>query len=99
MAYAIMIDPRAVRDIQEAIDYYDSQQAGLGVKFEKALNKSLLTLQTNPFFQIRYHEIHCLPLKKFPYMVHFTVDDNEMLVTIRAVFHTARSTKTWGNRK
>jgi hypothetical protein len=75
MGYAVVVDPRAIRDIQETIDYYDSQKAGLGAEFESILNKSLFSLQTNPFFQIRYDGVHCLPLKKFPYMVHFTIDD------------------------
>ena len=53
MVFTLVIDPRAIRDVQEAIDYYDEQQAGLGEKFEIALNKNLLILEKNPFFRIR----------------------------------------------
>jgi hypothetical protein len=99
LAYSIDIDPGAIRDVQQAIDYYDGQQAGLGEQFENALNRQLLTLENNPFFQIRYHEcVHCLPLKKFPYMVHFTVDDRIKLVTVRAVFHTSLDPEKWKER-
>jgi hypothetical protein len=45
MSFTLVIDPRAIRDIQEAIDCYDEQQAGLGARFEAALNKPLLTLE------------------------------------------------------
>jgi len=38
MAFTLLIDPRAIQDIQDAIDYYDKQHAGLGGKFENALN-------------------------------------------------------------
>ncbi|AEL28750.1 hypothetical protein Cycma_5066 [Cyclobacterium marinum DSM 745] len=31
MAYSLVIDPRAIKDIQEAIDYYEEQQAGIGI--------------------------------------------------------------------
>ncbi len=99
MAFTLVIDPRAIRDIQEAIDYYDEQQAGLGERFEAALNKHLLTLEKNPFFRIRYDNVHCLPLKKFPYMVHFTVDEGQQVVTVRAVFHTSLDPKKWKGRK
>lgn len=98
MAYTIDIDPRAIRDVQQAIDYYEEQQAGLGVKFENALNNQLTTLEKNPFFQVRYDDVHCLPLKKFPYMVHFTVNENSKLVTVRAVFHTSLDPVKWKER-
>lgn len=99
MTYSIVIDPRAIQDIQKAIDYYDEKQPRLGEKFENALNKHLITLEKNPFFQIRYDNVHCLPVKKFPYMVHFTVDEKNMLVTVRAVFHTSTDPKNWKNKK
>ena len=99
MAFTLVIDPRAILDVQKAIDYYDEQQAGLGEKFENALNKHLLILEKNPFFRIRYDDVRCLPVKKFPYMVHFTVNEDEQTVTIWAVFHTSLDPKKWKGRK
>jgi len=99
MAFSLVIDPRAIQDIQHAIDYYDQQQAGLGIRFEATLNKHLLVLKKNPHFYLRYDQIRCLPLKKFPYMVHYTVDEDNSLITIRAVFHTSVSPQKWENRK
>ncbi|MBW6497158.1 MAG: type II toxin-antitoxin system RelE/ParE family toxin [Bacteroidales bacterium] len=99
MVFFIEIDPKAIGDIQRAIDYYDEQQVGLGKRFESTLNKHLLTLRENPFFSIRYDQVRCLPLKKFPYMVHFTVDEENSIVTIRAVFHTSLNPQKWENRK
>ncbi|MCB0430805.1 MAG: type II toxin-antitoxin system RelE/ParE family toxin [Flavobacteriales bacterium] len=99
MLYVLVLDPLAIRDIQQAIDYYDEQKAGLGSRFENALNKHLLTLEKNPFFSIRYDEVRCLPLKKFPYMVHFSVSENDRLVIVRAVFHTSRDAENWKGRK
>ena len=45
MVYSVEIDPRAIRDIQEAIDFYDEQQPGLGKKFEDIINQQLLALE------------------------------------------------------
>lgn len=36
MAFTLLIDPRAIQDIHDVIDYYDNQQTGLGGKFENA---------------------------------------------------------------
>lgn len=99
MSFKIKIDTDAHADIQEGIHWYNKQKPGLGHKFHAEVKATLGKLKTNPFFQIRYDGVHCLPLKKFPYMVHFTIDDEKMLVIIQAVFHTTRSTKTWEKRK
>lgn len=95
MTYTLVIDSRAIQDVQEAIDYYDNQQVGLGKRFEAVLNKSLLLLEKNPLFRIRYDDVRCLPMKKYPYMVHFTVDESQQVVTVLALFHTSRDSKNW----
>jgi hypothetical protein len=99
LGFSLVIDPRAIRDVQEVVDYYDLQQTGLGKRFEAALNKHLLSLEKNPFFSIRYDTVRCLLLKDFPFMVHFTVDEEKQVVTVRAVFHTALNPKKWKGRK
>jgi hypothetical protein len=37
--------------------------------------------------------------KKFSLVVHFTIDEAQQIVTIRAVFHTALNPKEWKERK
>jgi hypothetical protein len=58
MAFVTVIDPGAMQDIQQALDYYEDQEPGLGKQFESTLNDSLLKLEKNPFFQIRYDDVH-----------------------------------------
>jgi hypothetical protein len=86
----------AIRDIQSGIDWYEAQQVGLGNSFFDALHQHLSTLTTMPHFQIRYAQtVRCLPVNKFPYMIHYTVDDKAKTVIIRAVFNTFRDPSTW----
>ena len=87
--YSIVIEPVALQDIQQGIDYYDAQHIGLGEKFEAAVNKHLISIEKNPFFQVRYDNVHCMPVKKYPYMIHFTINEADKVVTVRAVFHTS----------
>lgn len=98
MGFSINIEPLALQDIQKAIDYYDEQQIGLGEKFEAAINHHLVTLIKNPFFQIRYDLVHCLPMKKYPYMIHFTINEQDKSLTVRAVFNTSLDPKKWNKR-
>lgn len=90
------IDPRAKEDIQQEIHYYHEQQKGLGKRFHAEVKAAFQTIRKSPFFQIRYDNVRCLPLKKFPIMVHFTVDPEQKRITVRAVLHTSRNPEAWG---
>lgn len=99
MAYNIALDPAAILDLQKAIDYYDEQQPGLGKKFENVVAKHFAALTKNPFYQMRYNSVHCLPIKKYPFMIHFAIDEVNMVVRISAVLHTSLDPKkNWGKR-
>lgn len=88
MAYSPVILDRAIDDIQKGIDYYDSIQVGLGDKFNKQISKFIDSLETNPHFRIRYDDIRCLPVKKYPYMLHYSIDEVTKTVFIHAVINT-----------
>lgn len=99
MAFKIKVEPEALEDIQQGIDWYNEQQSGLGRKFLTEVKDCFKSLKINPFFQIRYDNVRCLPLKKYPFMVHFTVHETEKLVIVRAVFNTHLSGDNWNKRK
>ena len=98
MAYKLKIEPEVILDIQEAIDYYNFQQTSLGKRFYKAVIQKFTILRSNPFFEVRYNNVRCLPVDNFPYLIHFTVDEPKNFVTIRAVLHTSRNPKVWERR-
>jgi toxin ParE1/3/4 len=96
--FIIKIEPAAYQDIQDGIDWYNEQQAGLGRKFLAEVKASFKQLQTNPFFQVRYDDVRCLPIKRYPFMIHFTVDEAQKQVVVRAVFNTSLDPKAWTRR-
>lgn len=91
------INPQAKADIQDHIHYYNEKQAGLGIRFHKAILASFEIIRNTPFFQTRYANVRCYPLKKFPLMIHYTVDEQKKEIVIRAVFHTSQDPKMWEN--
>lgn len=95
MPFKVLIEPRALSDIQQAIDYYDSRQQGLGKRFETAITKHFSVISRNPFFQIRYSGIRCLPVKRFPFLIHFVIDEERNEVLVISVFHTSKNNKDW----
>lgn len=66
MKFHVVVEPRAVEDIQDAIDYYDSRQIGLGEQFYETLNEHINSLETNPYYQLKYKDYNGCQLKNFP---------------------------------
>lgn len=64
-AFKSVLDPKAIRDIQEAIDYYDEQEIGLEEIFEETVHQHIIKLEQIPFFQERYDSVPCLPIQNF----------------------------------
>lgn len=98
MSFKIKIETDAKLDIQQAISWYNKQQKGLGKKFYSVLMKHIEGLKKNPHYEIRYDNVNCLPVKKFPFMIHFTVDKTEKIVSVRSVFHTSIDPENWEKR-
>jgi plasmid stabilization system protein ParE len=89
MSYKIVIEPRALLDIQDAVDYYDFKQIGLGAYFFQTLEEHIEVLNKNPSFQIRYRDYHGLPIQKFPFIIFYFTDEEKKIVYIVAVFNTS----------
>lgn len=89
MIFNIVIEPRALVDIQEAIDYYESKQNGLGEYFYQVIDEHLDTLSNNPFFEIRYKDYRGLPTKKFPFIIFYFIDEKVKTVYVMSVFNTS----------
>jgi hypothetical protein len=82
MSFIVKIDPEAIADIQSAIECYNEQREFLGSIFLHELNDHIEQLRSNPYYQIRYLEVRCLPLRRFPFMIHYTLEPERNLVVI-----------------
>ena len=71
----------AVADLQNGVRWYNNQQAGLGKRFYVTAVKSIKEIADRPLSAaLRYDEVRCYPVKKFPYMIHFLIHENSMVV-------------------
>ncbi|MFT6855939.1 MAG: plasmid stabilization system protein ParE [Cyclobacteriaceae bacterium] len=97
MTYSISVAEAAEKDIREAFLYYEDQKDNLGSSFENLVNKAVDSIQSNPLkTQIRYGNTRVFLLKKFPYGIHFQIDENHLLIV--AVFHTSQDPEKWTER-
>ena len=94
--YKVKIEPEALVDIQQITDWYNEQQTGLGIRFQKTTIKQINSLNKNPhIYAIRYKEIRCMIVKKFPYMVHFFINQGNNTAEVLAVISTERNPRIW----
>jgi hypothetical protein len=96
--FTLDFHPLLSAEVQKIISFYNEKSKGLGAKFYKDLRASYETLKSNPFYQIRYDETRCLPLNKFPCMIHFTVNEDDNIVFIHSVIGTSQDPTNWQQR-
>jgi|JI10StandDraft_1071094.scaffolds.fasta_scaffold793361_3 hypothetical protein len=92
MGYEISLSPRAMKEIEQAIDYYSENQNTVW-KFYEELDICYEILKNNPFLEVRYRAMRALPMRVFPYIVLFTIEINE--VFIYSIFNTYQSTSKY----
>lgn len=88
MEFKIKISSLASQDIDEAIRYYSNYSKPTAKKFINSVKEGFEILKINPFFNIRYGKVRALPLKKFPYILLFDLDEKMKIVNILSVFCT-----------
>jgi plasmid stabilization system protein ParE len=100
LLFQIKIDADALNDIQEIAEWYEMQLKGLGLLYKIQTKKQINSLKKNPYlFALKYNEVRCRKVEKFPFLIHYTIEDELKVITIFAVFHTSRSPKIWRKRQ
>ena len=98
MNYHLKIDEDAFKNIQEASEWYELQLKGLGVRYKTQTKKQINALKKDPYlFSIKYNSIRCRKVEKFPFLIHYHIDENTKTVLVFAVFHTSRNPEIWKN--
>ncbi|HET8804538.1 MAG TPA: type II toxin-antitoxin system RelE/ParE family toxin [Aequorivita sp.] len=91
MAFELIIKPEAEDEINQAVDWYEGKQLGLGYDFLIHLQSYFDLLKTEvPIFELKrmpsYRE---LPLGKFPYVIIYELLDDTII--IYSVFNTSQN--------
>ena len=99
MSYKVVILPLAKQDIVQAADWYRHKQNKLGKRFVTEVRKKVNFIKQNPkATAVRYKNVRTALLDKFPFLIHYIVDDNDKTVIIAAVFHTSLNPDIWDKR-
>jgi toxin ParE1/3/4 len=91
MRSTIKILKSALDDLQDALDWYESQSEGLEQRFSKEINERLKFIATYPeASHIRAENFRGTQLKKFPYSIYYSFDEPNNLIQVSAILHDKR---------
>lgn len=86
MSYTIILQDEAIDDALKAWNWYESQQPGLGERFEADLEACYDYLEINPgHFQLSHPPFRKAHLSKFPYSVAYEIREASKEVIVFAV--------------
>jgi mRNA-degrading endonuclease RelE of RelBE toxin-antitoxin system len=88
--YSLLYHPEAKIDYYNAKIKYAFISEQLEERFIDSIKNALLKLQNNPtFFSVRCENVRIIHPIKFPYNIHFYIEDNFVIVT--AIIHNKRN--------
>lgn len=89
MPYSIFLTPTASDDIAVALEYYNALSPDLGYRFADQVASYFDRIAALPTASaIRYKNIRCKPVKRFPYLITYTLDESNKSINILRVFNT-----------
>ena len=94
MSGTVIVLAEAERDLDEAVEWYDSRQYGVGRRLARAFRDCSRSIADYPeSFAIVHGDFRLAMLKFFPYGVYFRTTPEATY--IHRVIHQARHPDTW----
>ena len=99
MRFRVEYNPEFFDDIAQAVDWYNERSEGLGDRFFKSVKEQTKRLSISALqYAVRYDDIRCVRIEKFPYLVHYRINEQDKIVKVEALFHTSRDHMIWYER-
>lgn len=94
MAYKVVTSSKVHFDIEKGIEWYKEIQIELAKRFLKEVGKIKKTILKNPEkFQVRYSNIRIAFLDKFPFGIHYKIENDTIFLL--AIFHFKENPDSW----
>jgi toxin ParE1/3/4 len=95
---SLVVRPAAEADLQEAYNWYEQRQKGLGTEFLDCVQEAFEKITQKPDLGFLVHKtMRRARVRRFPYGVFYLVDGSTIIVV--AVMHGRRSPRQWKSRR
>jgi plasmid stabilization system protein ParE len=97
MARRFIVRPLAEADLEQAANWYDEEQAGLGPRFLSDVDQVFGRIHAMPLqFPVVSGDIRRALLQTFPYAIYIRAAEGSVIVL--AALHLRRNPKVWRGR-
>lgn len=94
MTPALVVEPAALLDLEEASTWYDEQRFGLGDEFITQVGRVFTQIEETPLhYPVERGDVRKALVARFPYIVLFV--NLPELISVIAVFHERRDPTIW----
>ena len=92
MSYSLVMQSEAIIDIQEAFEWYETQQPGLGFRLIDEVENTLEKICRTPYHYTSINQQYRrIKVNRFSYLVIYEIEGGKLIVN--AVRHTRRKPK------
>lgn len=98
MPKTLILTPQAEKDFEEAYDWYERQDPGLGKEFARCVDVKIVSVFRAPDqHQVVYKDIIRRALvNRFPFSIYFAEENDT--ISVFAILHQHRNPETWTSR-
>ncbi|MES0490386.1 MAG: type II toxin-antitoxin system RelE/ParE family toxin [Leptospirales bacterium] len=94
----VRIHELAALELNEAVEWYELQSVGLGLRYKKSIYAQVNKIKNNPkWFLMEEENIFKAYIPKFPYKILYSIE--ETTIIIWAIAHLHREPTYWQNRR
>jgi toxin ParE1/3/4 len=93
--FKVVILPQAQDDFRDAVKYYSDINEKLGKRFVKTTKSTVNELKKIPMFQIKYDQMRLRIIRKFPYTIHYMVNEKRKMIYIYGIRDAPSNPETW----
>ncbi len=92
MSYAYILHKHAQQDYEQSLEWYMERSVEAAEKFVIAIDNALQLICDNPTrWRNKYKNFHEISLKKYPFTIIYTIDEDKSLVVVSSIYHHKRN--------
>ena len=98
MPVPLILTQKAQEDLDDAFQWYEDQESGLGKEFIRCIDAKIAELNRHPLHHqvVKSDRVRRALINRFPFSIYFV--NEEELITIFAILHQRRSPEFWKSR-
>ncbi len=94
MSYHYIFHPAAQQDYEDALRWYTERSMQAAENFIVAIDYALSLICEHPArWRNEYKKYYELGVKKYPYTIIYTIEENRRLVVVSSIYHHKRNTR------